>query len=350
MDTGTLVIVVLLALALALLTALIIILLRRTGDDSQARLDAAVNLLKAELFGKQQESLLVLKGSLDTAGRQLHDQLAEGHQAIDKRLAMFGEIEGKLGELAERARHIEQVGRNIQSLSELLRPPKLRGQLGELFLENLLGQVLPDQLYERQHRFADGRRVDAVVKLGDVLLPVDAKFPLEGYQRVIDSPDDAAAQKQFDTAFRKHVDDIAARYIRPREDTTEFAMMYIPAEAIYYHIIARGDGSALSYALGKRVVPTSPGHLYAFLTTASSVFGHLGLTDHSAADFTRRLLAGLNEMADMLGRLAGFHQRIEGSLRSMSISFEKARDETAGISRQLDRLREPGPVPGRSEP
>lgn len=350
MDTATVIIVILLALALALLTALLIIFLRRSDDDPQARLDAAVNLLKAELFGKQQESLLVLKGSLDTAGRQLHDQLAEGHQAIDRRLAIVGEIEGKLGELAERARHIEQVGRNIQSLSELLRPPKLRGQLGELFLENLLGQVLPEQMYERQHRFSDGRRVDAVVKLGDILLPVDAKFPLEGYQRTIDNPDDASARKQFETAVRKHVDDIASRYVRPREDTTEFAMMYIPSEAIYYHVIARGDGSALSYALGKRVVPTSPGHLYAFLTTVSSVFAHLGLSDHGAADATRRLLAGLNEMAEMLQKLAGFHQRIEGSLRSMSISFEKARDETAELSRQLDRLREPGPAPGRSEP
>lgn len=326
---------------------------RRSGDElASARLEAAIQSLRADLLGRQSESFLALRESLDAANQIVNSRLAEGTSLLDRRMAPLGEIENRLGQLAEQARNIEQIGRNIQSLSELLRPPKLRGALGELLLENLLTQILPRPMFELQHQFPGGQRVDAVIRIGDRLLPIDSKFPLESFERMVAGPDDPAPAKEFTLALKRHIDAISSRYLRPNDGTTEYAVMYIPSEAIYYQLISLEDRTGLDYALASRVIPSSPGHLYAFLASLVAVHSGTGLLSSGLADEGRRLLAGLNELAEALERLAGLHLRIEGSTRSLSASLERARGETAAMQRRLEALREPtdGSAVSKSEP
>ncbi|MDD3731600.1 MAG: DNA recombination protein RmuC [candidate division Zixibacteria bacterium] len=335
------VIVVLLSAGIILLVWLLVNSYRDRRQEATPDMAAVIQLMKAELTTGQAEWFLSLREALDNAHRLLNDRLAESNRTLDERTAFMGEIENKLGQLAVQTKNIENIGQNIQSLSQLLRPPKIRGGVGEVLLDNLLAQILPAGLYMTQYRFSGGQRVDAVIKLGDKLLPIDAKFPLENYEKILAAPEDKTAQKDFSLSFKKHVDDICGKYLKPEEKTTDFTIMFIPSEAVYYQFISQGDSTGFEYALAKKVIPSSPGHLYGFLASISSVYTALNLQRTSLADGGRLLAVGLKNLADTLSSLKRLHERMEGSLRALSLSFNRARSETENLQYQLDKLQKP---------
>jgi DNA recombination protein RmuC len=164
------------------------------------------------------------------------------------------------------------IGRDISSLQDILRAPKLRGALGEFFLSDLLAQYFPKDRFSMPYTFRSGEKVDAVIHLADSrMVPIDAKFPLENFKKFIDEKDEKgkrAHHKAFVADVKKRIDEIA-RYILPDEGTLDFALLYIPAENVYYEVIIRDeDGQNLSsYAFEKRVIPVSPNNFFVYLQT-----------------------------------------------------------------------------------
>jgi DNA recombination protein RmuC len=238
---------------------------------------------------------------LHMVNQQLQNSSGQIGQRLDSAARVIGEVRENIGKLSRSSEQIFEVGKNIASLQEILRPPKLRGGLGEHFLGEMLSQVLPPEFFTLQYPFSSGERVDAVVRLGERLVPIDSKFPLENFRRIIESKTDEERktyQRIFSRDVKKHIDDIANKYIVPREGTYDFALLYIPAENVYYETITKDDSfgeekAILSYALAKKVIPVSPNSFYAYLQVI--LLGLKGLKIEEHALEIQSLLVGLGK-------------------------------------------------------
>jgi DNA recombination protein RmuC len=200
-------------------------------------------------------------------------RLAELDTKVDRRLEHASQqtnaIHRQLGDVGRATQQLAEQAKDLGQLQQLLRPPKARGGFGELLLGNLLADRLPPTAYTLQHTFRSGERVDAIIRV-DRLVPIDAKFPLDNFERFVDAQDDDARQlhaKAFARDVKIHIDAIAAKYIRPDEGTFDFAFMYLPSEAIYYELTCGKTGALLDYAHERNVVPVSPSTLVAYLHT-----------------------------------------------------------------------------------
>ncbi len=240
-----------------------------------------------------------LRGITEQVNRQLLDSSGEISKRLDNAARVIGDVQKNIGSLSEASKQIFEVGKNISTLQEILQPPKLRGGLGEQFLGELLSQILPPQFFTLQYMFSNGERVDAVVRLGEKLVPIDSKFPLDNFRRIIECKTDEerrTCQKVFYRDVKKHIDDIASKYIVPQEGTYDFALLYIPAENVYYETITKDDSlgeekGILNYALKKKVIPVSPNSFYAYLQVI--VLGLKGFQIERHALEIQALLAGL---------------------------------------------------------
>jgi DNA recombination protein RmuC len=262
-----------------------------------------------------QQQLVELRSRLETLATQqseLPRLLAEGDASRARSLA---DVRESLVRLTEATTRLEAVGGAVQDVRELLRVPKLRGTIGEIWLEELLRQVFPVGTYEMQYAFRGGERVDAVVHVGDRLLPIDAKFPLEACQRMLAASDaDVPRERRaFQRGLRDRIDEIAQRYLRPGEGTFDFALMYIPAENVYYEAVIRdaapdSQDSVIGYALKRHVIPVSPNTLYAYLSAI--LHGLRGLEVERRAREILDALAALEQQLLAFGRsyeLVGRH-------------------------------------------
>jgi DNA recombination protein RmuC len=241
---------------------------------------------------------------------------------------------------------MEQVGRDISGLEQILRAPKVRGGLGEVLLERLLADILPADGYRMQHAFRSGDKVDAVVLVAGRLVPVDSKFPLENFRRLLEETDDdrrERARRAFVRDVKNRVDEVAKKYIVPDEGTFDFALMYIPAENVYYEAVLRDDaGSAedslLGHALSRRVVPVSPNSFYAYLQVI--LLGLRGL----------RIEQNAREILGVLGRLsvdAGkFREQFDTLGRHLTNARNKHEEAGALLTRFEARLED---VAGRGD-
>lgn len=223
-------------------------------------------VLSAILIGIVLKMSSQVNARLDAINRGFLDANRNISQELGSAAGLFGNVREALGRLEQSNRQIYEVGKDIAGLQELLRAPKLRGQFGETFLENLLSQVMPKGYYEIQYKFKSGETVDAAIRLGNKLVPIDAKFSLENFKRflaAVDEQEKAAARKKFIADVKDRINEIASKYILPEEDTYDFALMYIPAENVYYEVIIKED--MLTFCLAKKVIPVSPNTFYAYL-------------------------------------------------------------------------------------
>ena len=278
---------------------------------------------------------------LQMVNQQLQNSSGQIGQRLDTARQVIGEVREKLGELSKTSEQIHEVGKNIATLQEILRPPKLRGGLGEQFLGELLSQILPSEFFTLQYTFSSGERVDAVVRIGEKLVPIDSKFPLDNFKRVIECKTDEerkTCQKIFYRDVKKHIDDIASKYILPQEGTYDFALLYIPAENVYYEIITKDESfgeekGILNYALTKKVIPVSPNSFYAYLQVI--VLGLKGLQIEKEAQKIQALLSGLKK--DIGGFQEDF-QLVGKHISNAMNKFEEARRRLDKFSFKLEQI------------
>lgn len=225
--------------------------------------------------------------------QSIHEANSIIAQNLSSTTSVFGNVREELGRLGKTNERIVEISKDISSLQELLRAPKFRGQMGETMLENLLSQVLPHDHYQIQYRFKSGEAVDAIIRLGGRIVPVDAKFSLENFQKMASCVDDQErnnCRKKFLQDVKNRVEEVAAKYILPEENTYDFALMYIPAESVYYEAVIKED--LLSYFVGRKVIPVSPNTFFAYLQVIC--FGLRGLKIEENA---KAILKGLSALS-----------------------------------------------------
>ncbi len=293
-----------------------------TTRDRQRALDAATR--SQEALQQRFDSLgLGFNQRLDGIQTTVSSSLTAANQTI-------GRIGEQLGALTKSSQRMEELARDISSLQDILKPPNVRGSFGELLLEQLLEQLVPG-FYDTQYRFRDNTAVDAIVRLGQGIVPIDSKFPLESFTRLIEAPSDderLRLRRDFDRAVRGHVDKVAT-YIRPDEGTFDFALMYIPAEPVYYEIgvaSVREDRELITYAYGKRVFPVSPNILYVYLCAIG--LGLKGL----------RIEEQAREVIDHLAHLSHDFARIREDFAVLGTHLGHARTRYEDLDRAVSRF------------
>jgi DNA recombination protein RmuC len=251
-------------------------------------------------------------------GRLLSTQQSAGKTAT--------EIVDRLGKLDGTAAQMLARANDLARLEQALRPPKARGGVGELMLGNLLRDSLPPDAYRLQHTFRTGERVDAVIKV-DKLVPVDAKFPLDNFERLVNADDDERTlhERAFVRDVKGHVDAIGSKYILPAEGTYDFALMYLPAESVYYELVC-GSGEAYAYALSKRVFPVSPTTLHAYLLVITLGLKGLQIEQHA------------QEVMAYCGQLAKDFERFRGDFDVVGKHIQNAQSKYGEADRRLERL------------
>ncbi|MCX6726024.1 MAG: DNA recombination protein RmuC [Candidatus Shapirobacteria bacterium] len=180
-------------------------------------------------------------------------------QRLDNAARVIGQVQRNIGEMSE-------IGRGMKDLQDFLRSPKLRGNIGEQVLKELLTQMLPKSSFSLQYSFKSGVKVDAAIQTSGGIIPVDSKFPMENFRRMMESSSEEekkAAGKEFIRDVKKHIDDIANKYILTEEGTIDYALMYLPSENVYYEVV--NNTELFEYGGKKRVLPVSPTTFYAYL-------------------------------------------------------------------------------------
>jgi DNA recombination protein RmuC len=259
--------------------------------------------LNQQILALQNQLVDIQKKQAESATQSLAEQTG----FYQRSQAMLNDVHRKLGGLEQASRQIQELGRDIGALQDILKAPKLRGNLGEYLLQDLLRQVLPERNFQMQYRFRDGTIVDAVVRLGERLVPIDSKFPLESFQRLLAVEGEAARREQkreFAQAVKRKIDEIAAKYIKEAEGTYDFALMYIPAENVFYELIVTDSlkdrrYELSQYAMERKVVPVSPNSLYAYLMAIA-----LGLKGFRIEQQARVILT---ELARVQGAFRDFY-------------------------------------------
>lgn len=280
---------------------------------------------------------LELDQKLAEQQRSVQSLQGEVGQRLDTASRLVREVSGQLVKLEEGHQRIYEVGKDIASLQELLRAPKLRGGFGEFLLQELLEQMLPRDRFALQYAFADGQKVDAAVFLGERIVPVDAKFPMENFRRlqsVSEENEKRRLRREFLRDVERHVEDIARKYIRPGENTYDFAFMYIPAENVYYELILKeGEENFLKKAWGHRVVPVSPNSFYAYLQMVL-----LGLRGMQWSEKSREILSRLGNLAGALERFREIWDKVGKQLQFSRNNYEEAARELARLEAEVQSL------------
>jgi DNA recombination protein RmuC len=272
-------------------------------------------------------------------GRLLSTQQSAG-QAATQIVERLTKLDGTAAQMLARAN-------DLARLEQVLRPPKARGGFGELLLENLLRDRLPPSAYSTQFTFKSGERVDAVIRV-EKLIPIDAKFPLDNFERMVEAEGDAERElheKAFGRDVKGHIDAIGAKYVKPAEGTYDFAFMYLPVEAIYYELVCGKTGALLKYAHDRRVFPVSPTTFTAYLQVI--VFGLKGMEFEQNA---QEVMAYVADLHKDFGRFREDFELVGTHLGRAQTKYVDAEKRLVRFDGKLERASEHEPIDAAEQP
>jgi len=346
MDISFLYIIIGLIGVLALIISIFLYSQSRKSDGNK---DSGQSLVL--LQNQLQELNRTLDNKIGELNRQVVDSNRHIHDSLQQQFGdsskIIRDVYSQLTKLDETNKQVFNVTDQLKDLQDILKNPKQRGILGEYYLETLLKNVLPPGSFQMQYKFKDGEIVDAVVFVKEKIIPVDSKFSLENYNRIIEEKNQAERsklEKTFVNDLKERIKE-TAKYIRPNEGTMDFAFMFIPHEAIYYDLlinrigaIAEDTENLIQRAAGKyKVIIVSPTSFLAYLQTVLQGLKALQI-EESAKEIRNRV----GELSKHIGSYEEYLSRMGNSLSTTVNHYNNAYKEFKKIDKDVVKISEQG--------
>lgn len=310
---------------------------KKAPEETQAQL-----MLKADIAAMNAS----VQSMQDKLSGQLDNKLDKNQESMTRQLAasakLVSDVTERLTKLDETNKRVVDVADELKSLQNVLQNPKQRGVLGEFYLDQILQNLLPASSYSTQYKLGDGTIVDAIIKLDDKLLPIDSKFSLENYNRLIDASveDRPALEKAFKEDLKKRIDE-TAKYIQPKKGTMDQALMFIPSEAIYYDLLANKVGAGgvsgrdlMQYAsVDKHVTIVGPSTLSAMLQVIVQ-----GLRSLEIQKDTEVIRKNVEQLTKHLGAYDGYFKKVGNSLGATVGHYNNAYKELGKIDKDIVKI------------
>jgi len=295
---------------------------------------------------KQSDALVILQQQMNHITQVLDSKLSESTKAIQTQFGqsakIIQDVTEKLTRLDETNKQVVGFADQLQSLQDILKNPKQRGVLGEYYLETVLKNVLPPSSYKMQYPFKDGSIVDAVVFVDKRIIPIDSKFSLENYNRILETRD-PVEKKRYEAAFiadlKARIDE-TAKYVKPEENTMDFAFMFIPSEAVYYDLLINKVGavtddtnSLIYYAGNKKVIVISPTSFLAYLQTVLQ-----GLRNQKISEQAHEVIKQVERLGKHLWTYSEYMEKLGTHLGTTVSTYKKAHKEFAKVDKDVVKI------------
>jgi len=287
--------------------------LLRSTDERLRGNQEAVNSLS-------QSMAKILQQNTQNTTSVLQKNTQDLNLRLDKTAENISRVAREVGQMSE-------IGRSMKELQEFLKSPKLRGNIGEEVLKDLVGQMFSKNSFNLQYSFRSGEKVDVAIKTGAGILPIDSKFPAENFQKMMkaeDPKDKELARRAFVNDVRAHIRTIARKYILPEEGTMDFAMMYVPSESVFYELVQITE--VMNFSKKNRVYPVSPTTMYAHLQTILLSFAGRDLETKSREIFT------------LLRAMTKDYEKIEGGLGVLGKHLTNAYNQMSSVLQNFNIL------------
>ena len=261
-----------------------------------------------------------VENSTNSVDQKLTKNMQMFNTRLDKAAEVISRVQKNIGEFSE-------IGRSMKDLQDFLSSPKMRGNIGEQILNDLLKQNFPQESFALQYTFNNGSKVDAVLKTSNGLIPIDAKFPMENFRKMLHVDSDIEKKKikkVFISDVKKHITDISKKYILAEENTVDYAIMYIPSEAIYYEII--NDSDLFDYAGTQRVLPVSPMSFFAYMKAILMSYERI------------KTQTKAKEILEILRSIKKDYEKIDSSWNVLTRHMTNAYNQVAQVSKNMMSL------------
>ncbi|OGY64812.1 MAG: hypothetical protein A3I24_04620 [Candidatus Harrisonbacteria bacterium RIFCSPLOWO2_02_FULL_41_13b] len=293
------------------------------------------------------QPLLMLQGQINEIARTLDVKMGESTRLMQQQFGhstnIIRDVTEKLVRLEETNKQVMNFSEQLKNLQDILKNPKQRGILGEYYLETVLKNVLPPGAYQMQYAFSDGVIVDAVVIIDKRIIPIDSKFSLENYNRILESAPNSPERKKYEQALVNDLKlriDETSKYVKPEENTMDFAFMFIPSEAIYYDLLINKVGAVtddtknlIHYAGQKRVIVVSPTSFLAYLQTVLQ-----GLRNQKISEQAKEIIKQVEGLGKHLGAYDEYMQKIGKNLGTTVNMYNSAYKEFGKIDKDVLKI------------
>ena len=344
--------IIIIALIIVVFTLIFIVYRGNREGNSDVIIQLSNNLsnqiqnIRKEISDNSEKSRLEIESKLKIINKEISDFQISSKSTMQKQFAdsnkIIKDVTNELAKIKGTNEQVLSFANQMKSLEKILGNQKQRGIFGEIQLENLLSNVLPPEIFQMQYSFNNGDMVDAIIKVNENIIPIDAKFSLDNYNRMIESSDEneiKLLEKKFKEDIKSRIDE-TAKYIKPQEKTLDYAFMFIPADGLYQDLLNSRVGSLkinsnelVSYAYLKKVMIVSPMSLFPMLQITMKALNNL--------KFEKEIDTVIKNVRNLSNHLASYqlyHDKLGNTLKTVVNHYNKSSDEFGKIDKDISRI------------